>query len=79
MEIHLSLVKFDQALAQECADRAARVISATDFKETLPRVTDDQNSFACKFCPFKGLSESAHIPSNMSHKALKVLRSREGW
>jgi hypothetical protein len=52
MEIHLSLVKFDQALAQESADKAARVLAATDHGETLARVTEDPDSFACKFCPY---------------------------
>ena len=55
MEIHLSLVKFDQALAQESADKAARVLEATDHGETLPRITDDPASFACKFCAYQGV------------------------
>jgi len=52
MEIHLELMEFNQPLAQESIDKAARVISATDYGETLPRITDDPNSFACRFCPF---------------------------
>ena len=52
MAIHLELVKFDQALAQESADKAARVLEATDHGETLARITDDSASFMCKFCPY---------------------------
>lgn len=55
MEIHLELVPFNQALAQECADKAARIFTACDHGETLPRITDDPASFACKWCPFKGV------------------------
>lgn len=55
MEIHLELVPFDQALAQECADKAARIITACDHNETLPRITDDSASFACKWCPYHGV------------------------
>lgn len=54
MEIHLELVPFNQALAQECADRAAQVLAACDHGETLPRITDDPASFYCKWCPFHG-------------------------
>lgn len=52
MEIHLELVKFDQDLAQQCADRVARILQAVDHEETSPRVTEDPASFACKFCSF---------------------------
>lgn len=54
MEIHLELVKFDQALAQASIDKAARILSACDHGETLPRGFDSQDSFGCKFCAFKG-------------------------
>lgn len=54
MEIHLELVKFDQLLAQESADKAARVLEACDHGEDLPRATDDPASFVCRFCPYTG-------------------------
>ncbi|MBC22299.1 MAG: hypothetical protein CMJ32_00075 [Phycisphaerae bacterium] len=54
MEIHLELVKFDQALAQASIDKAARVLDATDHGETLPRATADPASFVCRFCPYQG-------------------------
>lgn len=54
MEIHLELIAFNQALAQESADKAARVLAACDHDETLPRATDDRTSFVCRFCPYQG-------------------------
>lgn len=54
MEIHLELVPFNQALAQECMDKAARVLTACDHKELLPRAADDPAAFVCKFCPYSG-------------------------
>jgi len=53
MEIHLELVPFNQTLAQACMDKAATILTACDHGETLPRITDDPASFACRFCPFK--------------------------
>lgn len=54
MEIHLELVPFNEALAQECCDKAARILSACDHGEALPRATDDPASFVCRFCPYQG-------------------------
>lgn len=54
MEIHVEFVKFDAELAQSNIDKAARVLEACDHGETLPRVAADPDSFACRFCPFKG-------------------------
>jgi len=54
MDIHCELVPFDAALAQQCADKAARILSACDHGETLPRVSDDPAGYACKFCPWHG-------------------------
>lgn len=54
MEIHLQLVPFDAALAQQQIDRAARILTASDHGETLPRASDDPDSFVCRWCPFKG-------------------------
>lgn len=54
MEIHVEFVPFDAALAQESIDRAAQVLAACDAGETLPRGAETQDSFLCRFCPFKG-------------------------
>ena len=54
MSLHLELVRFDAALAQECADKAARILTACDHGEQLPRIADSDDSFACRFCAFKG-------------------------
>lgn len=54
MEIHLELMPFNQALAQECMDKAARILTACDHKEMLPKASDDPASFVCKFCPYGG-------------------------
>lgn len=54
MEIHLELVPFDQALAQECIDKAAKVLAACDHGETLPQASGDPAAFVCKFCPYQG-------------------------
>jgi len=53
MEIHLSLVPFDQQLAQECADKAAQVLAACDHGELLPRIATEPHALSCKWCPFK--------------------------
>lgn len=50
MEIYAELIPFDAALAQRMSDRAARVISATDAGELLPRSFTDSTHFECKFC-----------------------------
>jgi len=55
MRIHLELVKFDPQLAQDCANKAATVLKAVDGGDTLPRATDNPDSFVCRFCPFKGV------------------------
>lgn len=54
MEIHVEMVKFDQALAQANIDKAAKVLAACDFGEQLPRIAAEPESFSCRFCPFKG-------------------------
>lgn len=55
MEIHVELVPFDQALAQSQIDKAAQILMACQHGETLPRVADEPESFACKFCPYQGV------------------------
>jgi hypothetical protein len=54
MEIHLELVPFNQSLAQDSIDKAARILAATDHGEVLPRASDDADGFVCKFCPYRG-------------------------
>ena len=54
MAISVHLVPFDLALAQECADRAARVLAACDHGEWLPRIADSAEVFPCTLCPFRG-------------------------
>lgn len=55
MDIHLELVPFNQELAQSSIDKAARILTACDHDETLPRATEDPASFVCRFCPFQGV------------------------
>ena len=43
---------FDAALAQRMSDRAARVITATEASELLPRAFADPSHFECKFCAY---------------------------
>ena len=50
MEIYAELVPFDAALAQGMSDRAARVISATEAGELLPRSFAESTHFECKVC-----------------------------
>lgn len=50
MEIYAELVPFDAGLAQRMSDRAARVITATEAGELLPRAYTDPTHFECKFC-----------------------------
>lgn len=54
MEIHLELVPFNQALAQECVDKAAQILTACDHDETLPRAAESSTAFVCKWCPYHG-------------------------
>lgn len=55
MAIHCELVPFNLQLAQENIDKAARILTACDHGETLPRIADSDDAFACKFCSFKGV------------------------
>ena len=54
-DIHVEFVPFNQVLAQENIDKAAQVLEATSHGEVMPRVTDDPDSFSCKFCPYSEL------------------------
>lgn len=53
MEMHCELIPFDAAECQRLIDRAARIITATDTGETLPRGFTDPEGFGCKFCDFR--------------------------
>ena len=50
MEIYAELIPFAAALAQRMSDRAARIITATEHGELLPRSFSDSTHFECKFC-----------------------------
>ena len=49
-ELYHELVPFDPALAQTASDRAVTIFRATQSGETLPRITQDPDSFYCRFC-----------------------------
>ena len=49
-ELYHELVPFDAALAQTASDRAVHILRATQAEETLPRITQDPDSFYCRFC-----------------------------
>ena len=53
MEIYTELVAFDGALAQRMSDRAAKVITATEAGELLPRSFTDQTHFECRMCAWQ--------------------------
>lgn len=53
MEIYTELVTFDAALAQRMSDRAAKVITATEAAELLPRSFADQTHFECRMCAWQ--------------------------
>ena len=49
-EIYAELIPFDATLAQRMSDRGARVITATEAGDLLPRSFTDSTHFECKFC-----------------------------
>ena len=53
MEIYAELVPFDAALAQRMSDRAAKVITATEVGELLPRSFAEQTHFECRMCAWQ--------------------------
>lgn len=55
MEIEVLLVPFDAELAQQQIDKAARVLTAIDHQEMLPRAAGAADAFVCKFCPYRGV------------------------
>ena len=52
-EVYHELVPFDAALAQTASDRAVHILRATKAGETLPRITQDPDSFYCRFCDWQ--------------------------
>ncbi len=52
-ELHHELVPFDAALAQAASDKAVQILRATEVGETLPRITQDPESFECRFCDWQ--------------------------
>ncbi len=50
MEIYAELIPFDASLAQRMSDRAAKIITATEAGDLLPRSFADPTHFECKFC-----------------------------
>ena len=53
MDIYAELVPFDAGLAQRMSDRAAKVITATDAGELLPRSFAEQTHFECRMCAWQ--------------------------
>ena len=49
-ELYHEWVPFDAGLAQTASDRAVTILRATQAGETLPRITQDSDSFYCRFC-----------------------------
>ena len=49
-ELHHEVVPFDAGLAQAASDKAVQILRATEVGETLPRLTQDPESFDCRFC-----------------------------
>lgn len=60
-EIYSEVVDFEPSVAQECSDRAVRVVKSEDPDE-FSRISEDPCSFVCKFCDY---NEICHFgPSN---------------
>ncbi len=53
MEIYTERVPFDAGLAQRMSDRAAKVITATEAGELLPRSFTDATHFECRMCAWQ--------------------------
>jgi hypothetical protein len=49
-QLYHEFVPFDAGLAQTASDRAVHILRATQAGETLPRISQDLNSFYCRFC-----------------------------
>ena len=53
MEIAVEMIPYDGVEVSNLLNRAETIIRATQAGETLPRGTDDQDGFLCRFCDFK--------------------------
>lgn len=60
MEIYAELVPFEANLAQRISDRAAKIITATQAKETLPRPFADSSYFECRMCAWQNKCWTNH-------------------
>ena len=58
-ELWCELVPFDGGLAQRMADRAVRVIQATEAGEQLPRIATEPGYYECKYCAWANRCWSA--------------------
>ena len=52
-ELHHELVMFDAACAQAQSDKAVTVIRAVEAGDLLPRCTDNDEFYLCKWCDWK--------------------------
>lgn len=52
MEILALDVAFDAVTAQELSDRAVNLVRACEAGQLLPRCTQDESWFECKFCDY---------------------------
>ncbi len=52
MEICVLDISFDAPVAQELSDRAVNLVRACEAGQLLPRCTQDESWFECKFCDY---------------------------
>ena len=52
-EIAIERIRFNQKLAQALSDKARTIVIATDNKELMPKHTDNDGNFVCRFCDYK--------------------------
>lgn len=52
MEICVLDIPFDASVAQELSDRAVNLVRACEAGQLLPRCTQDESWFECKFCDY---------------------------
>jgi hypothetical protein len=62
MEIHAELVPFDVRACQAEIDRAAMILNATEHRELMPRIAENQDAPACLFCKFKADCKADTLP-----------------
>lgn len=61
-EIGYEFIPFDEKCAQAASDRGLRVVS-TPRAVDLPRITQDETSFTCRFCDYKSSCWSEQEPA----------------